>query len=148
MGMQLNYKLRPSRSLALLFFLLCVLLLVSIWMLPLPVAGLLALTVGVLCWTGYYLLRDATLRMGHSCVAFRLEGQEEIVLVLRSGRHLPGRVAMDSLVTPALVILNVALKEQSGRRSLLILPDTMGAESFRRLRVALKWGDKADQVAT
>jgi hypothetical protein len=50
-------------------------------------------------------------------------------------------------VTPSLVILNVVLKEQRGRRSLLILPDTMGAESFRRLRVALKWGDKADQVA-
>jgi hypothetical protein len=30
----------------------------------------------------------------------------------------------------------------------LVLPDTMGDESFRRLRIALKWGDKADQVAT
>ena len=147
MGMQLNYKLRPSRSLALLFFLLCVLSLVSIWMLPLPVAGLLALTLAVLCWTGYFLLLDANLSRERSCVAFRLEGQEEIVLVLRSGRHLSGRVSADSLVTPSLVILNVALKEQPGRRSLLIMPDTMGAESFRRLRVALKWGDKADQVA-
>jgi toxin CptA len=148
MGMQLNYKLRPSRFLALLFSLLCALSLVSIWALPLPAAGLLALMLVVLCWTGYFLLRDASLRMGHSCVAFRLEGQEEIVLVLRSGTHLSGRVSVDSLVTPFLVILNVALKERRGRRSLLVMPDTMGAESFRRLRVALKWGDKADQVAT
>ena len=148
MGMQLNYKLRPSRSLALLFILLCVLSLVSIWMLPLPVAGLFVLTLIVLCWTGYYLLLDANLGSERSCVAFRLEGQDEIVLVLRSGTHLPGRVSADSLVTPFLVILNVALKERRGRRSLLIMPDTMGAESFRHLRVALKWGDKADQAAT
>ena len=80
-------------------------------------------------------------------MAFRLEGQDEIVLVLRSGTHLSGRVSADSLVTPFLVILNVALKERRERRSLLIMPDTMGAESFRHLRVALKWGDKADQAA-
>lgn len=147
MGMQLSYKLRPSRSLTLLFFLLCALSLVSIWKLPLPVAGLLLLTVAAICWIGYYLLRDANLSMGHSCVAFRLEGQEEIVLVLRNGLHVPVKVSADTLVTPSLVILNVVLKEQRGRRSLLILPDTMGEESFRRLRVALKWSDKADQVA-
>ena len=90
---------------------------------------------------------DTYLRMGHSCVAFRLETQDEIVLVLRNGRHLAGRVSSDSLVTPYLVILNVVLKEPRRRRSLLISPDAMGVESFRRLRVALKWGDKADQVA-
>jgi len=147
MGMQLNYKLRPSRFLALLFFLPCVLSLVSIWALPLPVTGLLALTLVVLCWSGYFLLLDANLSGERSCVAFRLGGQDEIVLVLRSGTHLSGRVSADSLVTPFLVILNVALKERRGKRSLLVMPDTMGAESFRRLRVALKWGDKADQVA-
>ena len=148
MGMQLSYKLRPSRSLALLFVLLCVLSLVSIWMLQLPFAGLLVLTLIVLCWAAYYLLLDANLSRGRSCVAFRLEGQDEIVLVLRSGTHLSGRVSADSLVTPFLVILNVALKERRGRRSLLVMPDTMGAESFRHLRVALKWGDKTDQAAT
>lgn len=145
--MQLNYKLRPSRYLTLLFFLLCALSLASIWMLSLPVAGRLVMTLVVLCWTGYYLLLDANLAREHSCVAFRLEGQDEIVLVLRSGTHLSGRVSVDSLVTPFLVILNVALKEQRKTRSLLIMPDTMGAESFRHLRVALKWGDRADQAA-
>ena len=146
--MQLNYKLRPSRSLALLFFLLCVASLVSIWLLPLPAAVLLAITLVMMGWTGYWLLLDANLRMGHSCVTFRLEGQEEIVLVLRSGRHMHGRISSDSLVTPYLVILNVVLKERRGRRSLLVLPDSMSKESFRRLRVSLKWGNKTDQVAT
>lgn len=85
--------------------------------------------------------------MEHSCVAFRLEDQGEIVLLLRGGRHLSCRVSSDSLVTPYFVILNVILGEKRGGRSLVILPDAMGAESFRRLRVALRWGDKADQAA-
>lgn len=145
--MQRHYKLRPSRFLALLFLLLCVISLVLLWLLPLPTLVLLALTAAVLCWGGYCLLLHANLHLGNSCVAFRMEDGEEIVLVLRSGRHLSGQVSPDSLVTHYLVILNVVLSEQRGGRSLLILPDAIGVESFRRLRVALRWGDKAGQPA-
>jgi hypothetical protein len=145
--MQRYYKLRPSRFLALLILFLCAVSLVSLWLLPLPIFAFLVLILAVLCWGGYCLLLDAYLRMGHSCVAFRLENREEVVLVLRSGSHLSGRVSPDSLVTPHLVILNVVLSEQHRGRNLLILPDTMGAESFRHLRVGLRWGDKATQPA-
>jgi hypothetical protein len=116
-------------------------------MLPVPVLLIFVATAVVLYWGGHGLALDANLRMGSSCVAFRLEGKEEIVLVLRDGRHMPGRVSPDSLVTAYLVVLNVALNEQRGKRSLLISPDTMGADSFRHLRVVLKWGRKDDQVA-
>jgi len=68
------------------------------------------------------------------------------MLVLRNGSHIPGRLLPDSLVTSYLVILNIVLNEQRGRRSLLIMPDAMGAESFRRLRVVLRWGEKADKT--
>jgi hypothetical protein len=146
-GMQRQYKLRPSRFLALLFVFLVALALVSLWLLPLLTSELLALTALVMFWSGYCILLNANLRMGHSCVAFRLEDQEEIVLVLRDGRHLSGRLSPDSLVTPYIVILNVVLNEQRRVRSLLVLPDAIGVESFRRLRVALRWGERADQPA-
>ena len=140
------YKLRPSGYLTLLLFLLCVVSLVSIWTLPLPSAVWLVLALVVPCWLCYHWLLDANLRMGRSCVVFRLEGGEEIVLVLRNGRHISGRVSGDSLVTPYLVILNVLLSEQPGQRSLLIFPDAMGKESFRLLRVAMRWSEKDDQA--
>lgn len=145
--MQRYYTLRPSRRLALLFILLCSASLAALWTLPLPALWGFLLTVVVLCWAGYHLLLDANLRLQHSCVAFRLEEKEEIVLVLRNGRHVPCKVTRDSLVTPWLVILNVLLSERRGRRSLVILPDTMAADSLRRLRVVLKWGDRAGQAA-
>ena len=145
--MQRYYTLRPSRLLVLGFILLCSVSLAILWALPLPMTWRLFLTMVVLWWVGYHLSLDANLRLQHSCVAFRLEEQEEIVLVLRNGRHVPCQVDRDSLVTPWLVILNVALSEQRGGRSLVIMPDTMVADSFRRLRVALKWGDKAGHAA-
>jgi toxin CptA len=139
--MQRYYTLGPSRRLALSFILLCSASLAALWTLPLPKLWGLLLTVAVLWWAGYHLLLDANLRLQHSCVAFRLEEKEEIVLVLRNGRHLPCKVSRDSLVTPWLVILNVALSERRGWRSVVILPDAMAADSLRRLRVVLKWGD-------
>jgi toxin CptA len=144
--MQRSFKLRPSRLLALYFLILCAVALISLWLLPLPMLLLTAMSVIVLYWGGYCLLLHANLRMAHSCIAFRLEDRDDIVLVLRNGRHLPCRLSPDSLVTPYLVILNVVLNEQRGKRSLLILPDAIGSESFRRLRIALKWGDASSQV--
>jgi toxin CptA len=145
--MQRYFTLRPSRLLALSIVLLCSASLAALWSLSLPVMGLLVLTVAVLWWGGYRLALDANLRLRHSCVALRLEEGEDLALVLRNGRHLPCRVARDSLVTPWLVMLNVASSEPRGGRSVVILPDAMGAQSFRRLRVALRWGGKAGQAA-
>jgi toxin CptA len=146
-GSQRFFKLRPSGSLALLFLFLGSVTLVSLWMMPLPKVVLPVMALAVLGWLVYRILLDANLRMGYSCVAFRLEEDEGIVLVLRDGRQLSGQVSGDSVVTPYLVILNVALGEQSSTRSLLIMADAMGAESFRLLRIALRWGERADQSA-
>ena len=75
-----------------------------------------------------------------------MEESDDVMLVLRNGSHVPGRMLPDSLVTPYLVILNIALNEQLGRRSLLIMPDSMGTDSFRRLCVVLRWGDKSGRA--
>ncbi len=145
--MQRHYRLRRSRSLVLLLILLCVVVLAVLTQLTLPTAAFLAAAAAILYWTGHCLLFDAYLRMGNSCAAFRLEGGDEIVLLLRGGGHLPGRILPDSLVTPYFVILNVILGGQRRVRSVLILADAMEADSFRRLRVALRWGDRSGQAA-
>lgn len=143
--MQRHYTLRPSRVLAVMLFVLCALTIVSLWSLSTTI-GAFVLVALVLGWGLYGFWLDANLSLQHSCVAFRLDGQEEIMLVLRNGKHLPGRLSSDSVATPYLIILNIALGEQRGWRSLVILPDSMGRDNFRRLRVVLRWGSKADQA--
>jgi len=146
-GSQRYFKLRPSGSLTLLFILLGFASIVSLCMMPLPKVMLPVLVLALLWWLVYRCLLDANLRMGNSSIAFRLENNEEIVLVLRNGRQLSGQLSDGSVVTPYLVILNVFLGEQSPKRSLLIMPDAMDAASFRQLRIALRWGEKANQAA-
>ena len=139
--MQRYYTLRPSYLFALLYTLFSAFALVSLWQLPLPMMAVLVVSMVVLGGGGYRLLLDAALRLQDSCVAFNLEEGGAITLALRNGKQLPGKISPDSLVARNLVILNIVLTGQRGRRSLILLPDAMGAESFRRLRVALRWAD-------
>lgn len=144
--MQHYFKLHPSRFFMGLLAAFCLAALLSLWLLPVPMWATLSGFVVILYGMAGFLLRDARLASTQSCVAFRLEGRDAIVLILRNGTHLPGRVSANSVVTPYLVILNVEVGEQRGVRSVLVLPDAMGVDSFRRLRVALRWGDRSAQA--
>ena len=84
-------------------------------------------------------LRDARLKLARSYVAFRLESEHGITLIQRDGRHVTGTIVAGGVVAPLLVLLNIK-QDGKGRRSLVLLPDSMNRDAFRRLRVALKWG--------
>jgi hypothetical protein len=97
-------------------------------------------------WVGYLAVsagaarlfgRDAALQSKRSCIAFVCGKDRHISLELRDGARLSGAVCDDSLVSPWLVLLNVAT-DGHGRRSLLLFPDAMPADDHRRLRVLLR----------
>jgi toxin CptA len=140
-----TYTLRPSRRLGALLILLGAGASVALWLLPLALPVSLMLSVVIAGWALYRWHLDAKLRSMNSCVALRLEGDEAVVMVLRDGRHVPGRLSATSLITPFLVILNVSPEARRLRRSLVLLPDCMSRQNFRRLRVALRWNGKTSQ---
>jgi hypothetical protein len=139
--MQTHYMLRPSQYLTFVIWVATSLPLGLLFILPWGVMlrmcfGLLLI---VACVT--VLLRDARLSLAYSCIEFRLEENGIISLGLRDGRKLAGRLGAGGVIFPFVVLVNVRL-EQGGRRSLVLLRDCMGADSFRHLRVALRWGTK------
>jgi toxin CptA len=93
----------------------------------------------LLCSLAWYLRRDAWLSMPTSCVALRVEG-DHVVLVTRDGKELAGQVQRDSLVSAAVLVLNVLPQGARFARSVVIFPDAIAAEAFRELRVILRWG--------
>lgn len=139
MGQRVEFS--PSRRLALILLAVHGLALYAL-------AAVLPLWAGVACAAlmlaslAYYLARDAWLRLGASCIGLVTDA-EGVVMLLRDGTQLPCRVLADSLVTPALVVLNVRPRAGRGARSVVILPDSLDAEAFRRLRVWLRWGERA-----
>jgi hypothetical protein len=69
-----------------------------------------------------------------------LEEDGCVVLIDRQGGECVGRLSRHSVVMPYLVVLNVMAADSHGRCSVVLAPDSMDAESFRQLRVMLKWG--------
>ncbi len=81
--------------------------------------------------------------MPSSCIGLAQEDDGRILLLRRDGGRLPCRILRDSVVTPSLTVLNVLPEGAHLARGLVILPDRMDKEPFRRLRVWLKQGDQA-----
>ncbi|MDD2700961.1 MAG: hypothetical protein PHH36_06940 [Sideroxydans sp.] len=91
----------------------------------------------VLSNTAWLLGRDVLLRADRSCLALVCDKDRHVSLVLRNGEQMSGVVSADTLVLPWLVLLNMTA-DQHGKRSLLLFPDAMAGEEFRRLRVLLR----------
>jgi len=109
---------------------------------PPPLWSKLALAVLLLSSLLYYLRRDAWLQLPASCIGLVLEG-DGAILLRRDGVRLPCEILHDSLVMPYLTVLNVLPQGARFARSVVVLPDSLEAESFRQLRVWLKWGTQA-----
>jgi len=92
---------------------------------------------GVSIGTAWLLRRDVALQSKRSCIALVCGKDRHISLELRDGERISGRMCADTLVSPWLVLLNVATADH-GRRSLLLFPDAMPADDHRRLRVLLR----------
>lgn len=136
--MQQQFKLRPSRYLAAVLVAAHGAALAVLVPLILPVWAKAALSIVILFSLAYHLHRDALLSSKIAVMALMLE-EEQAVLTLRGGDQLIGQVLRDSLVTPYITVLNVLPQGARLARSVVILPDSLDAESFRRLRVWLKW---------
>lgn len=91
----------------------------------------------------YFLRRDAWLALPSSCIGLAQEDDGNIVLLRRDASRVPCRILRDSVVTPFLTVLNVLPEGAWLARGVVILPDRMETESFRRLRVWLRQGDQA-----
>lgn len=137
--MQRQFALRPSRYLAALLIAAHGIALAALLPLAIPALVKTALAFLALCSATHYLRRTAWLAAPTASVALTLEG-DQILLTARNGKQLTVRILCDSLVTPWLTILNVLPQGARFAHSVVILPDSMDAESFRRLRVWLKWG--------
>lgn len=109
-------------------------------MLVLPLWAGVAVMCLLLLSLGHCLLRHAWLRLPYSCAGLLLE-EDGVVLIRRDGVHLPCRILPGSLVAPWLTVLNMLPEGERLVRSVVILPDSLDAESFRQLRLWLKWGD-------
>ncbi len=106
--------------------------------LALPLWARILLALLVIISLLYHVWYDAWLLALSSNKALLLDG-DMVLLLARNGDQVTARVLADSLVTPLITILNVLPQGAHLARSIIILPDSLDTESFRQLRVWLRW---------
>jgi toxin CptA len=118
----------------------CILLLVDLaWTVKLlSVLAILVMAVYVVLFRGLLLLPS-------SYVVLNIDVKNQLKLIRKDGKHLKARVLADSVVTPYLTAVHFSYEsatflERIFGQHLIILPDALDAESYRQLRVWLRWG--------
>ena len=137
--MQQQFNLQPSRYLAATLIVAHGVAIAALFPLAFPAWAKSALACVILFSLVYHLRRDAWLSAPSSSKALALES-EQVVLTTHGGEQLAGRVLRDSMVTPFITVLNILPPGARFASSVVILPDSLDAESLRQLRVWLKWG--------
>lgn len=142
MDTQVRIKLRPSRSYFVLLLVQVLVLLLTVSCLPLENGwrwfGYLGLLVGIV----WLLRREVALQTGRCCTSLVYGKNRQISFELRNGELISGAVCADTLVTPWLILLNTTWANH-GERSLLLFPDAMAGEDYRRLRVLLRNSERS-----
>lgn len=97
----------------------------------------------------YHTLRDALLVMPKSIVRLTLSSKGKFHMVSRNGVETAVSILPSSFVMPYLTVLNFKTGKRFTGRSIVITPDRVDEEAFRRLRVWLRWSPQAvsDDVA-
>lgn len=137
--MQRQFNLQPSICFTIVLVVSHGAMLAVLVPLALPLWAKILLASLVLTSMLYHVWHDAWLLALSSNKTLLLDGGI-ILLVARNGDQVIARVLTDSLVTPFITVLNVLPQGSYLARSVIILPDSLDAESFRQLRVWLRWG--------
>lgn len=130
----LQFEIGPSRILPVWLLLIHGAAMLVLPLLPVPLPLRLALAGVVVLSLAWYWHRMVSRNYPYAVRELRWEAGRDCVLQLASGEQLQAQLAPRAFVMPWLVILYFR-----GRpRQLVLLPDMLSTEAFRRLRVRLR----------
>lgn len=107
--------------------------------LDVPIWGKLALTLLITASLGYTLRRHALLRSSDALMALELREGDSAAIKTGAEDWREARILGTTYVSPSLTVVNVRVPGLWRARHIVIVSDNADAESFRRLRVRLRW---------
>jgi toxin CptA len=135
----LRITLRPSRRLGAVLIAAHAAAAVTLLPLDLPAwaKGIVAVLAAMSLWR--VLRRHAALRSSDALTAIELLGQDLAAVETRAGQRREARILPTTYVSPLLCVLNLRVAGRLLPQHALIVADNVDADSFRRLRVLLRW---------
>jgi toxin CptA len=119
-----------------------------VWLLPIPVPGKAVFTLAIAVSLIYFMARDAALHASRSIVALELGEDGEIACQTRNGAWLECELLGSSYVSPGMTVVNLRARGWMGYRRVILVPDNVDADDFRRLRTWLRWRGEAVKTDT
>jgi toxin CptA len=110
-----------------------------LWLVPVPVLGKAVLTLAIALSLVYFMARDAALHASRSIVALELGEQGEIACQTRDGAWLHCELLASSYVSPGMTVVNLRARGWGGFRHVILVPDNVDPDDFRRVRTWLRW---------
>ncbi|SCZ86352.1 conserved hypothetical protein [Nitrosomonas mobilis] len=104
-----------------------------------PVAITLVTILLLVSSLAHTLWRHVWLQSAQSVVSLRLTGKDICEVRLLSNDYLNYMIDAGTFVAPYLTVLSLKTNRCFQRRTIVILPDSVDRESFRQLRVWLRW---------
>lgn len=138
----LRATLLPSRRLAALLTGMHMLAVLPLVLVPLDAALRLALSLALVVSLICYGYRHVLRKSGEAVDGLHLAADGTFSVRLRQGGWQPAEVRGSSFVQPWLTVLHLSLEGRRFGIALVLLPDMLPCEDFRRLRVWLRWGRK------
>lgn len=134
----LKISINPSRRLALLLCLAHAAAAAAVLVIDLPpwLSVVLVLIIGTSC--GVYLYGSALLLSGGAVVGLEINDDGAVSFQMRGGEWCAGTLLGSSFVSSYLTIMNIGTEGKLFARHVVIVPDCVDAEDFRRLRVRLR----------
>ncbi len=138
----LNLQLRFSRTLGALLLVAHLASLALVWITPLPGSVQFVICLLLLASCLFYLRRDCLRLAPGSIISLSFNQEGSCSYQVRGGEWFEATLLGSSLVTPWLSVLNFRREAARGMRSVVLFPDSIDAEDYRKLRVLLRWGFK------
>ena len=117
------------------------------WLVPFPALAKGALTLAVAISLIYFLARDAALHAANAIVALELKDGGGIAYRTRDGNWVESELSDSSYVSPGLTIVVLQPRGGGRARRAIILPDSVDARDFRRLRMWMRWKSEGAEPA-
>jgi toxin CptA len=143
----LHINFKPSYQLTALFVAMGVAMCAILIPLPFSWQIKLAVVIIVITCVSYATAAVSLLILPRSCVALQVNVKNELEIIRNDGSRLCNLLlSRDSVVSPYLTVMryqqkNAPFWQRVFKASIIILPDSTDAESFRQLRIWLRWGN-------
>lgn len=135
----LKISLKPSRRLAATLVVVHLAAAAAIFAVEIRIVLKVAVALMIAASCAAYLYGPVLLRNAEAIVELEIGEGAALSFQTRRGEWREGALLGSSFVAPYLTVLNIAVPERWLARHVVILPDGIDAEEFRRLRVWLRW---------